>query len=141
HHPIPGRTAGDEGSTARRDQRCARRPRLHRRVGSRIGEARARRRQGRLTPMPLVKARYLTVNPAWARAGSPAGNAFSESIDRLASNPSTDIAIAASGVELAFVVPVEDGQVISNVTFVTGATAANGPTAGYAVIRDISGNK
>src|SRR5216117_2644245 len=53
-----------------------------------------------------------------------------------------DLAIAATGVELAVAVAVpESGVVATNVTFCVGGTAANGPTAGYAVIRDSAGNK
>lgn len=90
--------------------------------------------------MPLVRGHYLTLSPQWLRAGSPGAN-FSETVDRLHSKPADDLAIAATGIELAVVCPAEAGQLISNVTFVTGGTAAGTPTNGYAVIRDLAGNK
>lgn len=72
------------------------------------------------------------------RQGSP-GSTFVESISRLLAG--ADLAIAASGVELAVAVPCNPGDIISNVTFVTGATAADTPTAGYVVLRGTDGAK
>jgi hypothetical protein len=88
--------------------------------------------------MPLVNAHYPTVNPDWLRAGSPAG-AYAESAPKLLSG--ADVAIAATGVELSAMVPLVAGTLVTNITFVTGATAAGTPTAGYAVLRDSAGVK
>lgn len=72
----------------------------------------------------------------WMRNGSPS-TMFRESLPRWACG--SDLAIAASGVELAVAVPLQAGDVVTNITFVTGATAANGPTAGYACLRTAAG--
>ena len=73
------------------------------------------------------------------RQGSPANSTFAESCNRLLAG--SDLAIAATGVELAVGVPLQAGDVITNITFVTGGTAAVTPTAGYAVLRDSAGAK
>lgn len=86
--------------------------------------------------MPLANARYSRINPDWARAGSPAG-AFVESCPKLLAG--ADVAIAATGVELSVMVPFSAGDLISNITFVTGATAAATPTAGYVCLRTAAG--
>jgi hypothetical protein len=86
--------------------------------------------------MPLVNARYPSINPDWARAGSPAG-VFAESCPKLLAGG--DLAIAASGVELSAMIPLMAGTLVTSVTFITGATAASGPTAGYVCLRGVSG--
>jgi hypothetical protein len=82
--------------------------------------------------MPLVNAHYPAINPDWIRAGSPTG-AYAESVPKMLA--SSDLAIAATGVELAAMVPLVAGTVVTSVTFVTGGTAAGSPTAGYIVLR------
>lgn len=73
------------------------------------------------------------------RQGSPANATFAESCPRLFAGG--DLAIAATGVELAVGVPLQAGDVVTNITFVTGGTAAGTPTAGYLVLRDSGGAK
>lgn len=51
----------------------------------------------------------------------------------------TDGALAASGVELCAAVRLPQGVTITTVSFITGGTAANGPTAGYACLRSSDG--
>jgi len=75
----------------------------------------------------------------YLRQGSPTNTTFAESIPRLLAGG--DLALASSGVELAVGVPLQAGDVISTITFITGGTAANGPTAGYAVLRGTDGTK
>ena len=87
--------------------------------------------------MPLVNARYKRANPDWLRAGSPA--VFAESVSKLLA--SSDLAIAATGVELAADIALDAGDVVTSLTFVVGGTAAGTPTAGYAVLRDAAGAK
>lgn len=87
--------------------------------------------------MPLVNARYKRVNPDWLRAGSPA--VFAESVPKILA--SSDLAIAATGVELAVDIQLDSGDLVTSLTFVTGGTAAGTPTAGYAVLRDSAGAK
>lgn len=88
--------------------------------------------------MPLVNAHYPHVNREWVHAGTPSGY-FAESVSKLVG--SADCAIAATGVELDVLIPLDAGTVVSNITFVTGGTAAATPTAGYAVLRDSAGVK
>lgn len=88
--------------------------------------------------MPLVNAKYKRLNADWLRVGSPA--VFAESVSKAYSG-GADLAVAASGVELAVDIGLDAGDVVTSISFVTGGTAANGPTAGYIVLRDGSGNK
>lgn len=74
------------------------------------------------------------------RQGAPMNSLFAETLPRISST-SAAVAIAATGVELAVRIPLQFGDVVSNVTFVVGATAAGTPTAGYAVLRDPAGAK
>lgn len=76
----------------------------------------------------------------YLRQGSPTNTTFAESIRRLDATVAT-VAIGATGVEYCIGVPLQAGEVVSNITFVTGGTAAATPTAGYAVLRDPSGAK
>lgn len=87
--------------------------------------------------MPLTNAHYPLLNRDFIAAGSP--SVFGESIPKLLAGG--DLAVAATGVELAVKVALSAGTVVTSITFVTGATAAGTPTAGYAVLRDASGNK
>lgn len=84
----------------------------------------------------LVNGNYPVKNGEWLRNGSPS-TMYRESAPRWAAG--SDLAIAASGVELAVAVPLQAGDIVSNITFVTGATAANGPTAGYVCLRTAGG--
>jgi hypothetical protein len=76
----------------------------------------------------------------YLRQGSPTNSLFAETLPRIHST-SAAVALAATGVELAVAIPLQFGDVVSNVTFVVGATAAVTPTAGYAVLRDPAGAK
>lgn len=86
--------------------------------------------------MPLVRGHYPTVNPDWLRAGGPTG-VYAESVPKIVA--ASDLAIAATGVELSAMVPLSAGVVVSSITFVTGGTAAATPTAGYACLRTPAG--
>jgi hypothetical protein len=84
----------------------------------------------------LVNGHYPTIFGDWARAGSPTG-AFAESCPKLLAGG--DLAIGATGVELTAMIALPAGLVVSNITFVTGATAAATPTAGYVCLRSTAG--
>lgn len=88
--------------------------------------------------MPLVNARYKRANPDWLLIGSPAGT-YAASCRK--TDASVDLAIAATGVELAVDIALDAGDLVTSVTWVTGATAAGTPTAGYLVLRDSAGAK
>lgn len=75
----------------------------------------------------------------YLRQGSPTNTTFAETVERILVTSS--VAIAATGVEYSVGVPLQFGEVVTSITFVTGGTAAATPTAGYAVLRDPSGTK
>ena len=67
--------------------------------------------------------------PEFLRQGSYNNETFAESITRLSAG--TDNAISATGVAHATPIVLEAGDVVNNITFVTGGTALNTGTAGY----------
>ena len=71
------------------------------------------------------------------RQGSPTNSTFVETCPRLSAT--ADLAIAATGVVLSAGVPCQYGEVIRNITFVTGATAASVPTAGFVAVYSPAG--
>ena len=72
------------------------------------------------------------------RQGSPANTTFAESVSRVVT-ANTGVAIGATGVELSAGIPLQFGDLVTNITFVTSGTAAGTPTAGYVCLRDPSG--
>lgn len=76
-------------------------------------------------------------NEEHLRQGSPTNSTFAETFPRYLCG--TDNAVAATGVEHCTAVPLQAGDVVTNITFVTGGTAANGPTAGYLCLRTPAG--
>jgi hypothetical protein len=77
-------------------------------------------------------------DPEYLRQGSPTNTTFAETIRRLDATVAT-IAIGATGVEYDVAVPLNYGDLVTNITFVVGGTAAASPTAGYACLRDPDG--
>lgn len=75
-------------------------------------------------------------NEDYLRQGSPGGT-FVESIPRILAG--TDNAIAATGVVLSTAMPCQYGDVLANVTFITGGTAAGTPTAGFVAVYSPAG--
>ena len=71
------------------------------------------------------------INHDYLRQGGPTGT-FVETYPR--HTCATDNAIAATGVVHSTAVALNAGDVITNITFVTGGTAANGPTAGFVAL-------
>ena len=80
---------------------------------------------------------FTTFNEDHIRQGGPSNGTFAESIPRYLAG--TDNAIAATGVVHTTFVPVQPGDTISNITFVTGGTAAATPTAGFAAVYSSAG--
>lgn len=72
----------------------------------------------------------------YLRQGSPTGT-FCETMPRPVAG--TDVAIAATGVVHSSGMPCQFGDVIRNITFITAATAAGTPTAGFAAIYNPAG--
>jgi hypothetical protein len=76
--------------------------------------------------MPLVRGHYPTISTEWSLAGKPSG-LYRQNITR--GDCITDNATAlTSQVMLSAAVPLEAGDVVSNITFMSGATAAGAPT-------------
>lgn len=68
---------------------------------------------------------YDNTDPAWLLAGSPSGP-FSSSISQNAIN--ADLSALTTQVMLSVAVPWQAGDVVTNITFKSGATAAATPT-------------
>jgi hypothetical protein len=69
--------------------------------------------------------------------GSPTNTTFRETFSR--ELITSDCAIAATGVAYCTRIPMDYGDIIGNVTFIIGGTAAGTPTAGYVAVRDAAG--
>jgi len=76
-------------------------------------------------------------NEEHLRQGSPVNGLFSESVPRY--EVVADNAIGATGVVHSTAVPLQVGEVVTNITFVTGATAAATPTAGFVALYSPAG--
>lgn len=72
------------------------------------------------------------INRDYLFQGSPTNSTFVETCPRYLA--ATDNAIAATGVAHATAVPLQCGDVITNITFITGGTAAGTPTAGFVAL-------
>lgn len=68
----------------------------------------------------------------WLWAGSPNGGAVSENYDR--SLISADLSALTTQVMLSVGVPVQAGEPVASITFLSGATAANVPTNYWAAL-------
>jgi len=74
----------------------------------------------------------------YLRQGSPTNTTFAETIPRIQATLGT-IVLPATGVELAVGIPLQFGDVVANLSFIIGATAAVTPTAGYVALRSPAG--
>lgn len=71
-------------------------------------------------------------NEEYLRQGSPQNSTFAETLPRYLCG--TDNAIGATGVGHATAVPLQAGDIVTSITFITGGTAAGTPTAGFAAL-------
>ena len=71
------------------------------------------------------------------RQGSPSNSVFAESVPRF--DVASSVAIAATGVVHSTAVPLQIGDFVSSITFVTGGTAAATPTAGFVALYSPAG--
>lgn len=85
--------------------------------------------------MPLVRGRYPVTNPAWNLNGKPSGM-FRESMDRR--YVVTNMSALTTQVMLSAAISLEAGDVVTNLTFLSGATAANTPTNWWFALYDDS---
>jgi len=74
----------------------------------------------------------------YLRQGSNNNVTFAETMSRLITINS-GVAIGATGVEHSTAVPLQFGDLVTNITFVISSTAAATPTAGYVCLRDANG--
>jgi hypothetical protein len=86
--------------------------------------------------MPLVRGHYPTINAEWSLAGKPAGQ-YRQNITR--GDCVTDNASAlTTQVMLSAAVVLEAGDTISNISFMSGGTAAGTPTNWWFALFDDS---
>ena len=78
---------------------------------------------------PLVADENLRQGAALAT-----NSTFAESYPRWVCDVANGNAIGATGVAHATAIPLQAGDVVTNITFVTGATAAATPTAGFVAL-------
>ena len=76
-------------------------------------------------------------NDDFIRQGSSYNITCSETIPRF--DAGDDFAVAATGVVLSVGIPLQVGDLVTNITFVTGATAAGTPTAGFVALYSPAG--
>lgn len=76
-------------------------------------------------------------NDEWQRQGQPTNGTFVETFPRYLAQ--SDLDVLTGGVELAVAVPLNPGDLVTNITFVVGGTEAGTPTAGYACLRSPAG--
>jgi hypothetical protein len=85
--------------------------------------------------MPLTGGRYPAKNPAWLAAAQPSG-VYRESFDRRLIN--TDLAALTTQVMSSVAISLQAGDVVTNITFKSGATAAGTPTNWWFALYDDS---
>lgn len=85
--------------------------------------------------MPLIGGRYAPKNPSWLLAGSPAG-IYRDNIGRLAA--ASDLAALTTQVMTSVAIPLQAGDLVTNLTFKSGATAAATPTNWWFALYDDS---
>lgn len=75
--------------------------------------------------MPLVRGNYPPTNPDWLASGGPAG-LVRANMPRLSAG--TDLAALTTQVMTAVALPLQAGDIVTSLTFKSGATAAGTPT-------------
>lgn len=85
--------------------------------------------------MPLVRGRYPVTNPGWMLDGKPSG-VLRSNLDRLAVEG--NLAALTTQVMLSVAIPLEAGDVVTSLTFVSGATEADTPTNYWFALYDDS---
>lgn len=85
--------------------------------------------------MPLTSGRYPVKNPDWVSAGTPAG-VLRENFPRRMIN--TDLAALTTQIMTAVGIPLQAGDVVTSITFKSGATAVGTPTNWWFALYDNS---
>jgi hypothetical protein len=84
--------------------------------------------------MPLVRGRYPVTNPSWTLNGAPSGLFREGALRRV--DGSGNLAALTTQVLLSTAIHLEAGDVVSNLTFMSGNTAANTPTNWWFALYD-----
>ncbi|MET9088141.1 hypothetical protein ABZX77_40730 [Streptomyces sp. NPDC004237] len=85
--------------------------------------------------MPLANGRYPAKNREWLLAGMPSG-VYRESMSRALAG--SDLAALTTQVMTSVAIPLQAGDVVTNLTFKSGATAAGTPTNWWFALYDDS---
>lgn len=88
--------------------------------------------------MPLTRGRYPVEASSWLMAGRPAGREIT-SLGLPRELASANLAALTSGVGLSVALPLQAGDVVTSLTFVSGATAAGTPTNQIAALYSSAG--
>lgn len=87
--------------------------------------------------MPLTRGRYPVENPDWITSGKPA--IYRTNMPRLLAT--ADVAAAlTTQVMTSVALPLQSGDVVTNLSFKAGATAAGTPTNWWVALYDPNGN-
>ena len=86
--------------------------------------------------MPLVRGHHPVTNTDWLLAGKPAG-AYRPNIPRWA--VASNLSALTTQVMLSVALPLQAGDVVTNLTFKSGATAAGTPTNWWFALYDTAG--
>lgn len=85
--------------------------------------------------MPLVRGHYQPTNPEWLIDGSPSGTMRANLKRR---ELGANLSALTTQVMLSSVLPLEVGDLVTNLTFLSGATAAGTPTNWWFALYDYS---
>lgn len=83
----------------------------------------------------LVNGNYAIKNPVWLGNGQPSGT-FRESLPFGRYQAVSNMASPGTGVMLSVALPLQAGDVVTNLTFLSGATAAATPTNWWFALYD-----
>lgn len=87
--------------------------------------------------MPLVRGHYPVTNPTWLGNGSPSG-VHRESLPLGRVQAVTNMSALTTQVMLSVALPLEAGDLVTNLTFLSGGTAAGTPTNWWFALYDTS---
>jgi hypothetical protein len=87
--------------------------------------------------MPLVSGRYAVKNPHWLTNGQPSG-VLRESLPQGRFQALNNMSALTTQVMLSVALPLQAGDLITNLTFVSGGTAAGTPTNWWFALYDTS---
>lgn len=87
--------------------------------------------------MPLVRGRYPVTNPQWLGNGAPTG-VFRENLPLGRLMATANMSALTTQIMLSTPIALEAGDLVTNLTFLSGNTAANTPTNWWFALYDTS---